>query len=264
MLRNIGIRSKILAVLALPVLVLLLAATVISVGALTDARRAVQVESLAGQAPGLTTLVRGLQAERALSMQVMAGDTSAEPALQEVRAQVSEGIAMVRAGVGTVELDLLDEAAASGVAASAAAHDDVDVLRRQIDGSALSPTLAYDRYTDVIAADVALPGRIGDAVDDRGLADMLTTYTATEQLAELVTVERDLVAPAVAAGVMSPELQSRVADLIARQDVVRDQATELAESVGVRVPTTGYALQMARQKTVEDADGVLENIDPAE
>ena len=261
MLRNIGIRSKILAVLALPVLVLLLAATVISVGAVNDARRAAQVEALSGQAAGLTQLVRGLQAERALTGQVLAGDESARPMLEEVRAKVSAGIDQVRGGVGQVDVQLLSGAAAAAVADSAAAHDDVDVIRRQVDTAGLSATTAFQRYSDVIAADVALPSRIADAVDDQGLAGHLRAYTAAERLAELVTVERDLITPAVAAGFLPRDLRDRVADVVARQEVVRDEVAQQTRALGIRLPATSYSLQLARNKTIADADGVLEGID---
>ena len=97
MLRNLGIRSKILAVLALPVVVLLLAATIIAGGAVADARRAVEVEKLASQAPGLTQLIRGLQAERALSTAQLSGAPA--PQLEEVRKQVSGGLQAVRGGI---------------------------------------------------------------------------------------------------------------------------------------------------------------------
>ncbi|MFP5334917.1 MAG: nitrate- and nitrite sensing domain-containing protein [Actinomycetes bacterium] len=250
MLRNIGIRSKILAVLALPVLVLLLAATVISVGAVRDARRAAQVESLAGQAPELTQLVRGLQAERALSMQAVSGVPV--PQLAEVRLRVSGSLASVRDGIADVDVELLDQSAVEAIAASEQAHGQLESLRDQVDGGGLTPEAVQQFYTEVIAEDVELAGRIGLAVDDRVLTRNLTAFSAVERLVEVVATERDLAHPAVVDGVVPADLKQRLAQLEIRQEVLREEAQAAADAVGVHVPATNYALELARQQTSGD------------
>ncbi len=260
MLRNIGIRSKILAVLALPVLVLLLAAGIISGGAVSDARRAGQVEILAGQAGDLTQLVRGLQAERALSVAVLSGDAGARPALDEVRGRIDVGLAQVRDAVGGVDLDQIDPSVAEAVASSQAAHDQIASLRTQVDQQALSASAAQIAFTAVIAEDIALPGRIGDAVEDRDLSTYLRAYTSLERLAESITAERDLGAAAVAAGAYSPEVRAEMTTVTTRQQVLREDATAAAAQVGARVPALGYSLQLARQKSIDDPDGVIDRI----
>ena len=68
MLHNQGIRTKLLAVLALPILALVIVASVISLQAFGQAGRARQVENLAQGAGALGTLVSSLQAERTVSV----------------------------------------------------------------------------------------------------------------------------------------------------------------------------------------------------
>ncbi|HEX5511986.1 MAG TPA: nitrate- and nitrite sensing domain-containing protein, partial [Actinomycetales bacterium] len=259
MLRNLGIRSKILAVLALPVVVLLLAATIIAGGAVVDARRAAEVEKLAAQAPGLTKLIRGLQAERALSTARLSGAPA--PELEEVRKQVSGGLEAVRGGIADIKLDRIDEGAAQAVAAAQKAHDQIESLRRQVDGSSVRPETAFESYTAVIREDVELAGRIGLAVEDRNLSQNLLAYTAVERLIEAVVVERDLATPAVAAGQLPQDLRQQLSGLVMRQALLRDDANGATEAVGLTVPATAYPLQLARQRTIEDPDGKLEGID---
>ncbi|HEX5532175.1 MAG TPA: nitrate- and nitrite sensing domain-containing protein [Actinomycetales bacterium] len=259
MLRNLGIRSKILAVLALPVVVLLLAATIIAGGAVADARRAVEVEKLAAQAPGLTQLIRGLQAERALSTAQLSG--SPAPQLEEVRKQVSGGLQAVRGGIADIKLDRIDDGAAQAVAAAQKAHDQIESLRRQVDGSSVRPEIAFQSYSDVIREDVELAGRIGLAVEDRNLSQNLIAYTSVERLIEATVVERDLATPAVAAGQLPPDLRQQLTGLVMRQALLRDDANGATEAVDLTVPATSYPLQLARQRTIEDTDGKLEGID---
>lgn len=260
MLRNIGIRSKILAVLALPVLALLVAATIFSVGAVNDARRAAQIDELASNAASFNQLARGLQAERSLTMAVLAGDESARPQLEEVRGQVSAGIEGLREMLAGIDVDILDESAAQTFAASAAAHEELDAVRRKVDTGAVSAETVFADYTDIIAAEAAIAAGVAEAVDDEQLATGMRAYTAAERVVDLVAVERDLVTPAVAVGAISPELKSKVTGLAAQREVARAEAEELAARVGVRLPVVGYSLQVAQSRVVTDPDGVLQGL----
>lgn len=263
MLRSFGIRAKILAILALPVLVLSLAAGVIATSATAEARRASQVEQLTRQASGLTDLLRGLQAERALSVAVLSGDAASRASLEEIRVQVSAGLEGVRSELGTVDMSQLDEGARAGALASTQAHDLIPDLRSQIDGGVLTPALALTRYSEVIAADIALPAAIADGLEDQQLAQALRAYTATEELAEAIAIERDLAVPAVAAGVFTPEQLVASREAAQRADLVRENTTRVAQAAGVRTPSVEYVLQLARQKTILNADGVVGEIDVA-
>src|SRR5436190_1285139 len=123
MLRNRGIRTKLLAVLALPVAVLLVAAVAVSALQLRSAARAAQVERLAAGASGART-----------------------------RDQVGSG------------------------------------------------------YSTVVAADIDLPARIGDGLQDRGIGTRLAVYSAAQRLAELATQQRDVGLQALAGGTPSVAL----------------------------------------------------------
>ncbi|MGN6611875.1 MAG: hypothetical protein ACTHLJ_08860, partial [Angustibacter sp.] len=71
MLRNRGIRTKLLAVLALPIVVLMIGAAVVATAGFARAGQAAKVERLASGANGLGDLVLRLHQERTLSLQVV-------------------------------------------------------------------------------------------------------------------------------------------------------------------------------------------------
>ena len=89
MLRNLGIRSKLLAVLAVPMLVLLLGAGWISAQAVGRANDAAQVRDIAGGAPRFSALVQALQAERRVSVGKLQGDDVLGSQLKAIRARIN-------------------------------------------------------------------------------------------------------------------------------------------------------------------------------
>ncbi len=260
MLRSFGIRAKILAVLALPVLVLGLAAGVIATSAATEASKAQQVEALTEQAAGLSELLRGLQAERALTVAVLSGEESRRPALEEVRTAISAQLEQVRENTENIDISRLDEASQAGYAATQEAHALLPGLRRQVDGEVLIPSLAQERYSEIIDTDIALPTAIADGVADRELAQQLRGYSATLELADAITGERDVSLPAVALGGFDVDTRDAAVDAARRTELIRERTDEVTQSAGVRTPATGYTLQLARQRTIDDADLKFENI----
>ncbi|WP_460434843.1 sensor histidine kinase, partial [Angustibacter speluncae] len=260
MLRSFGIRSKILAVLALPVLVLALAASVIATTAVRDATKARQIEALTDQAGGLVDLVRGLGTERALTVASLAGNEEAGAQLVAVRAAIDEAMAKVDQNNTELDLSSLDEASRAGYAAAAAANDTLPGLRRQVDGDILTPETALLRYTEVINADIAVPAAIADGVDDRQLAAQLRAYSANLELMDAISIERDISTPAIAAGGYDEATHEAAVDAARRTDLIRERTTSLSLAAQVRTPATGYTMQLARQRTIDDADRVLENV----
>ncbi len=260
MLRSFGIRAKILAVLALPVVVLSLAAGVIATAGIGESRKASQVEELVRHTGGLTELLRGLQAERALTVAVLSGDEASRAALDEVRPEVSKLLDETRADLAEIDHSLLEESAQVGVQRTIDSHDLVPELRRQVDGGVLTAGSATIRFSEIIATDIALPSAIADGLDDRVLAQNLRAYTASEELAEAIATERDLMTPVVAAGKFTPEQFAASKDAAVRTDLVRENTTRIAQSTGVRTPPTAYTFQLARQRTLEESDGIIDGI----
>ncbi len=77
MVRNLSIRSRILAVLALPVLVLVAASAVLSWSSWTTVREAGQLQRAVDAARSLPALVTALDDERTASVALLSGDATA-------------------------------------------------------------------------------------------------------------------------------------------------------------------------------------------
>ncbi|MFZ0159008.1 MAG: sensor histidine kinase, partial [Kineosporiaceae bacterium] len=172
MRRQLGIRWKVLAVLALPVLVLALAAGAVTFGALGDARLGRQVGAFAGAQDEVTKVVAALQNERLLS----AAGRQPSADLRAARAVSDREIVALSSVLKQTEI-------ASGLPATAALIDNVDRTNRRVveERSALDRggDLASVRagYSAIIATDVELPGAVGEVLDDRVVARRFASST---------------------------------------------------------------------------------------
>ena len=176
MLRNLGIRWQILSALALPVLVLGLISSQVTYQALVDMREASQSRELARAAGGFADLVGGLQAERALSVAVVLGQPGADKQLKSVRAAVDQGLAAIRT---RVYADSSSAAVRVVLARSAVGHTSLPSLRTAVDSGKLPPRDVVTRYSQVIAADVAVPSDLAETFRTQEAA------TNFQQFAEL-------------------------------------------------------------------------------
>lgn len=192
MLRNIGIRSKILAVLALPVIVLIVAASVISGSVFADASRSQKVSDLATSAGSFSQLIRGLQAERTLTTAAVMGDDEAATRLPSVRAQVDAGIATVGELIVDSDIASLSPEAGLAITESQAAHENLTRIRAGADSLSDSPASTFQQYSDVIAVDVELPSDIVSSLPDQSQARLLYAYTDLERTAEQAAQEREV------------------------------------------------------------------------
>src|SRR5215218_3996427 len=102
MLRNAGVRWKILAVLVLPVVVLVLAAGLISGGAFADARAAGRARQLA-EAGDVGPVIGALQSERVVSARAAANPDIAKQ-LPGLRRSTDEAIRDLRSRIQAADL----------------------------------------------------------------------------------------------------------------------------------------------------------------
>ncbi|MGL5857576.1 MAG: nitrate- and nitrite sensing domain-containing protein [Angustibacter sp.] len=202
MLRDRGIRTKLLAVLALPVIVLMVGVTVLSVTTFKNASRAATVEQLARQGAVFGDLVDSLNAERATSIDLLSGEAS-RATLKRARAATDRNLAAVDQFYRTVDLASVSSRAAEVVAASQAAHAKLKAIRASLEKGGAQPDQVAQRYSEVIAIDAALPKRIGDSLEYREIGRQLAAYSAAVQLVDLAEQEYQLGARVIAAGDLS-------------------------------------------------------------
>jgi signal transduction histidine kinase len=180
MLRNAGVRWKILAVLVLPVVVLVLAAGLISGGAFADARAAGRARQLA-QAGDVGPVIGALQSERVVTAR-SAGDPAMTRQLAALRRNTDEAAAELRSRIVAADLNDLTKQARDSVLAADAANHSLAELRKLVDsGQAGGAVIGYTR---VITADLLVPTAIADGLSQRDAANNLAAFAALERASE--------------------------------------------------------------------------------
>lgn len=239
MLRRLGIRTKVLAVLALPVLVLLLTAAYITAQSVGDARTAANVSDIVDVLPQYARTAEALQQERTLSVQTVTGEALGGN-LDVARGATDEAIAALDAGLAEVALSALDARVAEAVQNSANQQVDLADIRGRVDAGSIPESLVDSNYSDIISAENDVPVVVAETLSERSLASRLSAYGAIAD-----TIEQVLRAQPVATEVLQNDgadtAQVRdLASLFAVQDNSRAQARNQTNSLrldGIQLPS---------------------------
>ncbi|TNM69353.1 HAMP domain-containing protein [Streptomyces sp. NP160] len=252
MVRNLSIRSRILAVLALPVLVLVAAAAVFSWNGFTAARDAAALQRAVQAASDAPALVAALDAERTASTRVLDGDPGASEDLTRARASTDALLDTTTRSLQRVDAQRIGEEPARAVAAALATTGQVRDVRALVDQGRQSATLVSAAYETAIGAQSELPGALAEDADPAG-ADALRAATAVQQQAGLLADQRDVGTRALStSGGISTSERSSLLGLTAQLSTNRSEAVRLARSAGVQIPQPSVAYVQLR--TALEAD----------
>ena len=176
MLRRLGIRAKVLAVLALPVLVLLVTSAYIAVQSVTQARTAAAVSRVVQVLPDYANAVEALQQERTLSMQTVAGDDLSGN-MDAARRNTESTLNALTTATSGLDLSGLDSRVAEAIESAANSRSRLSTMREQIDADTIASSALVDsNFTDIISAHNDVPALVAETLTDRTLASRLTAY----------------------------------------------------------------------------------------
>jgi signal transduction histidine kinase len=184
MLRNRGIRSKLLAVLALPIVVLMIGAGVVSAQAFSAASRSVKIAQLAEGASNLNALIAALDAERSQALAIT-GRVGSPKSYLVAQHQTDAARKQVDAFISSIDLASVSPASVSAVQAATRAHAGLADVRRQVTEGFAQSDAVESTYTAMIEVDTALPTRIGDSLDDRVVGSRLAAFSDLNRLVEI-------------------------------------------------------------------------------
>lgn len=255
MLRRLGIRAKVLAVLALPVLVLLVASAYISVQSVGQARTAAAVSRVVQVLPQYAAAVEALQQERTLSVQEAGGD-ALSGSLSAARTATDSALATLSGTATELDTSGLDARVGDAIDAAQIRQSDVTDIRERVDNGTVPVSVVDANYTSVITAHNDVPALIAETLSNRSLASRLTAYA---QVAE--TVERVLRAQPTALEVFGDDGAdaSQVQELAARfavEDEVRAEARATTNNLrleGIQLPSRDADL-VAMQLSLESGN----------
>jgi len=216
MLRRLSVRGKVLAVLAVPILVLVLAAAFVSAQALNEVRTARAINGALGALQTTRVFAQTLQTERAaaiihvseiqLDAAIRAGnerETSEQAALRPERAEeraaayqaaktASDAI-MRRAQerLGEVDFDALDPLVAVAAQRVTASLSDIGRARQAVEQETVNPNVIDGQYSGVIRQGIQLTEEFANTIGNRQLGTYLGAYALVDLTNERIINERD-------------------------------------------------------------------------
>ncbi|WP_454050132.1 nitrate- and nitrite sensing domain-containing protein [Cellulomonas sp. Marseille-Q8402] len=239
MLRRLGIRAKVLAVLAVPVLVLLLTAAYITTQSVSEARTAATVRSVVDVLPQYARTAEALQQERTLSLQLV-NDQPSSGNLEVSRAATDQAVAALDAALDGVSLSSLDPRVAQAVDDSRNQQVRLADIRGRIDSGSIPGSLVDSNYTDIVSAENDVPVVVAETLSERSLASRLSGYGAIAD-----TIEQVLRSQPVAVEVLETDGTDatevrELASLFAVQDNARSEARTITNNLrvdGIQLPS---------------------------
>ena len=185
MLRRLGIRGKVLAALAVPVLVLFCAASLISVESIQSSRVARAVNDLVGVSDEIGNFTRALQVERADTLAYLADPEAPRVALYAARKTTDTTSAQLSVAMSKIDVTVLGPKVVEYLGLLKAARDTVPALPIRFDYTGTIPAAVVDaQYTSIIDLHVQTARVVSDALTDRSLAQYLYAYGLTGEARE--------------------------------------------------------------------------------
>jgi len=246
MLRRLGIRGKVLAALAGPVLALMLIAGLLSWQSASVARSSGDSGVIADLLIPHADVVIALQGERTQATALAAGRSGSD--VDTARAATDRAIAAMAAGAGQVPESLLGGRITDLLQQVANLQAVVDLTRGRV---VSSPERAVDTgYTRLIADVVAMPLLLSQRMSEPDLAAEFRAYGLALTSSELLAHEM----PVVRAVLLDPEAEivsvRRLPAMIALTDSSLDSAAEALDELGergLRLTAQPGALRTLRQ-----------------
>ena len=217
MLRDAGVRTKLLAVLAIPTLLLVVATSLLVGTQVTAAGRAGQVKALTDVAVQVNRVVHSLQEERSATLAYLQDPKSGSNArMTGQRQYTDQQLGTLRSVVAESSIDSMAPAVQAAVARSSAGHDELAAARRSVDAGRFFATESDVFYSKIIRTDLDLPGVVA-ASGTTALAQRLQAYEAVSTAIEYASHERDLVETALLRGSITEVDFAQAAALVSQQ-----------------------------------------------
>ncbi|WP_169834154.1 sensor histidine kinase [Oerskovia enterophila] len=188
-----SVRGKILAALALPVLVLFLAATIFSVQAINEARVAQQTQALVKAFATQDVAGKAVAAERAAEIQRVRGVENGDALVEEARLAADKALDRRDAVYADLNMSMLDQRVRDAVDATVKDRAELDDIRKKTDTNSHQELGFTSKYNTLIDDALDVPRVLADTSDDRDLAQFLDAYVDTNVLMSQVSLELPVV-----------------------------------------------------------------------
>lgn len=249
MLRRLGVRGKILATLAVPIFVLLLAATYISWGALQDMIQSNQSSGLVDSLELQDRAGTAMAAERALSVAALNDVEGAMDQLVEAQEQTDEAVDARNEALAALDTDMLSTNVRDAINATLEDRRAVDDLQTDVIAGQITAASATAQYGEIIERALDIPRSLSAASTDSALAERLNAYVGMDQAMLANTYERPIVALGLADaaraeatdGDRNGDLMNQMVTALNTTDDLRAAAQDRVDRLGLGIELPGYS-----------------------
>jgi signal transduction histidine kinase len=223
MLQNLPIRSKLVAILVVP-LVVLTALTAVQIRSnITRGNQAERVNRLARFATGLSDFVHQLQRERGLSAGYVAGGAGYGSMIAQ-RVWVTQDLRDFGADAAALDLGGFDPRLGQQLRSVQAQLARLSAQRRAVEtrrATSVDATLGY--FSGVIASLLDIEGQIAGQTQDSGVLRNASAFIALARAKEAASRERDLVDAVLLAGRFGQRQYEQLVTVIGAADTWASQ-----------------------------------------
>jgi len=225
MLRRLGIRGKVLAALAVPVVVLFGAASVISAQSMESSNVARAVNELVSTADELGALTSAMQVERQETLAFLADPAAPRDALYAARTETDTRSAEYAVAIAPIDVSVLDAGVGEYLQLSRKAREKLPTMpvRFDVTGTSL-PTVVDAEYTAMIKLHVETARVIADVLPDRALAKYIDAYGLVGEAREKVVRELPTAVQIISTGGSDARAVVNLAPSVAVTTALRAQA----------------------------------------
>ncbi|MBO3100935.1 HAMP domain-containing histidine kinase [Cellulomonas fengjieae] len=269
MLRRLGIRAKVLAVLAVPMIVLLAAGGYISWNALSELRYARASESVIDILQAYAPVSASLQAERLATFN---GGTPED--IAAARGATDAALAKVRPMTADLDLSEFPQPVVDRFLNVQDAHNaKLEATRAGVDQRSQRVQMELN-YSDIISGQLALMEQVAGSLKNRDLAEYVTAYEEIGTTADSLVVEMIRGIALLSTRAPAPASVRQYGSVAASTELARERARDSVTGLGVdglafpvKDPTTSFSsmrttLQQGNPEgfATLDVQGYVENI----
>ena len=239
-INNLPIAGKLAAIVAVPLIALLIVSTIEVVHGWRSYKTLGDLQQLIGTSEGIGGLVHELQKERGRTSGFMASDRTADLAgmlgQQRQETDTALGVFLDATAVfsedhGNAEFDEFGEL----LNVAETRLEALALVRREVDSGTIARADAIKAYSHAVGTLIEMVNAISRAAHDEYIERQLLAQLALMQLKESAGIERAMGAAAFGAGEAVETVHTRMMRLIGRQDQAIVDVRELAtpEQVGL-------------------------------
>lgn len=255
MLRRLGVRGKILATLAVPVLVLVIGAVFLSVSSISSTRLASATSEVVDSLRMQDNLTQALQAERTAAFNYTLERTDSEQQYEDAKKITDAAVRNFNTEVDKISLGPLDDAIVTAIdeARDARSQERLDEVRELfVDSDTVLNKTVEAQYGFIIETQMDVAQITADRMPDRDLGRVMNGYNAVDRTVNQTSLDSKLIEILLQDdfdGLATERALRSLSVEVTNGDTIRQQAEDIVDELkipGVRMPVEFATYSLVR------------------